>query len=187
MKLFNPSELQSQSFHDLQAGQCFFDTDEKARTVVFALASGEGDGQRFLVPLSGAGCLVATPMSPRSGDYGAKRVLPINLVGSFSVRFDSDPVEGRTAHSGKAPLLVTRNGPAIYTHVLRHPAVPMQRDGFLLNLATFECDFVDDRRRMEIVDAIAIERWSLVFNAEPNLGTVFFQHPAQRKDLEKAA
>jgi hypothetical protein len=84
-------------------------------------------------------------------------------------------------------LLVTRNGPAIYTQVLRQPAVPMQRDGFLLNLATFECDFVDDRRRMEIVDAIAIERWSLVFNAEPNIGTVFFQHPARRVDTEEAA
>lgn len=174
MNLFNPSELQSKLFNDLTAGQCFYDTRTQSWTAVFALASEDGTGQRFLVPFAGDRPLVAVTFRPESGLGGAKRVIALEFRDAFRIRFDSKPI-ANTELESFAPLLVMRRGPVIHSQVIRNPSVPMQREGFLLNLATFECDFANPHES-EIADATAIERWSLVVNNEPNLGTVFFEH-----------
>lgn len=182
MKLFEFSELQSKPFNDLAAGQVFYDTRAQAWTGVFALASNDGGGQRFLVPFGGARPLIATVFRPEAGLRGIKRVMAIEVSNALGVLFDSKPV-ANTELESFAPLLVMAGGPMVQSLVIRNPSVPMQREGFLLNLATFECDFAD-AHEMEIADATAIERWSLVFKDELNRGTVFFQdQPAPQPAL----
>jgi len=187
MKLFHTSELHSKPFNDLTIGHCFYDTTARAWTIVFALANSEDKGQKFLVPLSGANSLVATPWRPDAGNCGVKRVLTFDLKGSFGIRLDSEPMENQGAHSASKPLLVLKNGPAIYSQVMRNPSVPVQRDGFLLNLDSFHCEFANEFREMDISDATVIEHWSLVLNAAPNLGKVFFQQSSTQHTREVAA
>lgn len=182
MKQFNPSELQSAPFNELIAGQCFWDTRAQAWTAVFALASDDGDGQRFLVPFGGDHPLIAVTFRPDAGFNGIKRVIARDVREEFAIRFDSEPVDN-TELDSHAPLLITRSGPVVHSHAIRNPSAPMRREGFLLNFATFECDFAGPHE-MELADAPAIERWSLVLKDELNRGTVFFQHqPALRPAL----
>lgn len=182
MKLFHPSELQSKPFNDLAAGHCYYDTRTRAWTAVFALASEDGTGRRFLVPFGGDRPLIATIFRPEAGLNGTKRVIAFDIMDAFGIRFDSEPV-GNAELESRAPLLILKGGPVIQSLAIRNPSVPMQREGFLLNLATFECDFADPHE-MEIADANAIERWSLIFKDELNRGTMFFQHqPAPQPAL----
>lgn len=175
MKLFNPSELQSTSYNDLVAGQCFYDTDYSSWFVVFALAGDGESSERYLVPLSGDNYLVASPFKPQTANYGIKRVVAFNLWNSFTIKLDSEPTISQDVDSWQMPLLIMQDGPAVYTQVIRNRAVPRQREGLLLNWASFQCDFADPHR-MEIADAVGIESWALIFKDEPNRGKVFFQH-----------
>lgn len=181
MKLFDPSELQSKPVNELKKGQAFYDVDAASWMIVFGLERRDGNVRRIVVPLVGENALVATPLIPDEDEI--KRVFQFDLGGSFHVRFDSKPIPSHLVRPDSKPLLIMRNGPVIHTAVIRNPAVPMQRAGFLLNLLTFECDFANERPN-EINDATAIERWSLVFKDELNRGTVFFQHqPAPQPAL----
>lgn len=184
MKLFNPSELQAKPFNELKKGQAFYDIDSASWAIVFGMTRPDGHVRRFVAPLSGENALVPTTFVQDEDEI--KTAFQFDLGGSFHVRFDSEPIPSHRVQPDSKPLLIMRDGPAIQTAVIRNPAVPMQRAGFLLNLLTFECDFTNEHPN-EINDAVAIERWSLVFNAEPNRGTVLFQYPPQHKDLEEAA
>jgi hypothetical protein len=188
MRLFHPSELRSKPFDDLQPGDCFFDAAHGVLLAVFAFRTvNDPHGQLFLVPLGGPQSLIASPLRPEPGKFGVKRLATFTLKGSFHISLD--PTDQTQASSTDArPLLIMRDGPTILTQVIRNRAVPMQREGFLLNLETFECDYADERRQMEIGDAPSFESWSLVFTAEPNCGVVFFQqHSPANAQKEKAA